>query len=183
MHHVTLDRTRAHDRDLHHQIIEIARPEARQHAHLCAAFHLEHTDGISLAQHVINFGLFRRDVGKSQLLSAAMLLDQVESLADAGQHAKRQNIDLQHTKGIEIILVPFDDRAILHRRILDRHIVVEIAPRDDEATDMLRQVTGKTHQLARKGNGLAEPTVTGIEAGLADMLLNDIVLAPSPDGF
>ena len=50
-----------------------------------------------------------------------MLLDQRKGLADAGQHAERQDIDLQNAERVEIVLVPFDDGAVLHRRVLDRH--------------------------------------------------------------
>ncbi len=181
MHHVALDRAGADDRDLHHQVVEIARLEARQHAHLRPAFHLEHADGIRLAQHVVDFGLFRRDVGEGQLLAAAMLVDQVEALADAGQHAERQHIDLQHAQGIEIVLVPFDDGAVLHRRILDRHIVVEAAAGDDEAADMLRQMAREADQRSCEREHLAQARLIGIEAGLADMLLDDVFLAPAPD--
>ena len=46
MHHVALDRTRTHDRDLDDEVIEFLRLQTRQHRHLCAAFDLEHADRI-----------------------------------------------------------------------------------------------------------------------------------------
>ena len=182
VHHVALDRAGPDDRDLHHQIIEFTRLETRQHAHLRAAFHLEDTHGIRLAQHIVDFRLFRRDGGESQLLSA-MPLDQLKSLADAGQHAERKHIDLQHAQCIEVVLVPLDDRAVLHRRILDRHIFVEAAAGDDEAADMLRQVAREADQLLRQSDDLGKPGLFRIEAGLADMLLDDIVVTPAPDSL
>ena len=54
MHHLALDRSGANDRHLDHQIVEVARPEARQHAHLRPALDLEDTDGIGPAEHVID---------------------------------------------------------------------------------------------------------------------------------
>ncbi len=36
MHHVTLNRARAHDRDLDHQVVVLLRPQPRQHRHLRA---------------------------------------------------------------------------------------------------------------------------------------------------
>ena len=50
-----------------------------------------------------------------------MLLDQRKGLADAGQHAERQDVDLQDAERVEVVLVPFDDGAVRHRRVLDRH--------------------------------------------------------------
>ena len=41
----------------------------------------------------------------------------------------------------QIILIPLNDRAIFHRRILDWHNVVQLLARNDEAADMLREVT------------------------------------------
>ncbi len=51
-----------------------------------------------------------------------------------------EHVDLEDAERVEIVLVPLDDGAVLHRRVLDRHQLVEPAARDDEAADMLRQV-------------------------------------------
>ena len=50
MHHAALDGAGPHDRHFHHQIVEFFGLEARQHAHLGAAFHLEHADGVGPLQ-------------------------------------------------------------------------------------------------------------------------------------
>ena len=120
MHHVALDRPRPHDRDLDHEIVEFARLEPRQHRHLRAALDLEDAERVGPAQHLVDLGLLGRDRGEVET-AAVMLLDQREGLADAGQHAERQDIDLQDAERVEIVLVPFDDGAVLHRRVLDRH--------------------------------------------------------------
>ena len=60
-----------------------------------------------------------------------------EGAADAAEHAKRQHIDLQQPKRIQIILVPFDDRAPLHRRRADRAEMIQPPAGDDKAADML----------------------------------------------
>jgi hypothetical protein len=36
-----------------------------------------------------------------------MVLDQRKGLPDAGQHAERQDVDLQNAEPVEIVLVPF----------------------------------------------------------------------------
>jgi hypothetical protein len=46
MHHVALDRPRAHDRDFNHKVVEAFRLEPRQHRHLRSALDLEHADRI-----------------------------------------------------------------------------------------------------------------------------------------
>ena len=75
-----------------------------------------------------------------------MLFDQCEALAQSRQHAERQHIDFVDAEDVEIVLVPFDNGAIFHRRILDRHQFVEPILGQDEAADMLGQVTGETAQ-------------------------------------
>ena len=67
MHHVALDRTRAHDRHLDHQVVERARLQARQHRHLRARFDLEHADGVGAADHVVGGRVFRRDRRQGQV--------------------------------------------------------------------------------------------------------------------
>ena len=42
MNHVALDRSGTHDRHLHHKVVELTRPQARQHRHLRAALDLEY---------------------------------------------------------------------------------------------------------------------------------------------
>ncbi len=149
MHHVALDGARADDRDFDDEIVEAPRLEARQHAHLRPAFDLEHADGIRVAQHVVNRGDLGRHGGHRQV-PAVMAFDEIEGAADAAQHAERQHVDLEHSERVEIVLVPFDDGAIRHRRILDRHHLFQKPARDDEAADMLRQMPRKARPARRR---------------------------------
>ncbi len=66
-----------------------------------------------------------------------MVPQQGEGPANAAEHAKRQHIHLQQAERVEIVLVPFDDGAPLHRRRADRAQMVEPPAGDDEAADML----------------------------------------------
>ena len=54
MHHAALDRPRPHDGDLDHQVVEVLRFQARQHAHLRAALDLEHADAVAAAEHLVD---------------------------------------------------------------------------------------------------------------------------------
>lgn len=87
MDHIALNGSRTHDGNLNHQIIEFSGLQTWQHVHLGAAFHLKHPEGIGLTQHVVNLGIVLLD-GCKLIVFAAMLMDQIEGLADAGQHTE-----------------------------------------------------------------------------------------------
>ena len=49
---------------------------------------------------------------------------------------------------VDIVLVPFDDLAVLHRGRLDRHEIVEPVLGQHEAAGMLREMARRADQLA-----------------------------------
>ena len=59
--------------------------------------------------------------------SRVVLVQEIEAAAQAAQHAEPEDVDLEDADGVEIVLVPFDAGALLHRRILDRDHLVEPA--------------------------------------------------------
>ncbi len=146
MHHAALDRPRPHDRDLDHQIVEFLRLQARQHAHLRPALDLEDADRIGLLQHRVDLAVFLRHGGEVHL-PALMNLHQVERLAHAGEHAEPQHVDLHHPHIVDVVLVPFDEVAVFHRRGADRHAFVEPVVGQDEAADMLGEMAREADQL------------------------------------
>ena len=103
-----------------------------------------------------------------RMLHAAIARDHVERAPDRRQHAEREAIDLEQAQRVEVVLVPLDDGAVLHRRVLDRHHALEQAARDDEAADVLRQVARKAHELARQRDQPHDERIVGIEARFAD---------------
>ena len=114
MDHVALDGAWPHDGHLDHKVIEAARLQARQHRHLRAALDLEHADRIGPTQHVVDFRILGGHGGQRQRL-AVVAVDQVEGLADAGEHAQRQHVHLEHAKSVDVVLVPLDVGAVRHR--------------------------------------------------------------------
>ena len=74
-------------------------------------------------------------------------MDQIERLADAGQHAQRQHIDFHDAQRVQIVLVPFDEIAVVHRGRADGHDGVEIILGQHKAADMLGEMAGKADQL------------------------------------
>ena len=120
MHHVTLDGTGPDERDLHYEIIEATRLEARQRVHLRAALHLEHTDRIRTTQIIVH-----RLVGAIELAEVdrhtARASHIRETVLHHGEHPQPEQVDLHQPDRIEIVLLPLDDGAVLHTRGLDRH--------------------------------------------------------------
>ena len=113
-------------------------------------------------------------------LLAIVLLDQVEALAQAGQHAESQHVDLVDLQGVEIVLVPFDDGPLLHGRVLDRYQLVEPAFGEHEAADMLRKMAREAAQRCRQLERQHQPRIGGIEAGFAHMVDIDAARSHAP---
>ena len=181
MDHVALDRPRANDRNFDDEIVEAAWAKAREHVHLRPALDLEHAERIALAQHVIDPRLLARD--RRQLPPFAMMrLDQVERLADTGQHAERQHVDLEDAELLDVVLVPFDEGAIVHRAIADGHGLDQRLLGQDESADMLRQMARHADQLAREEEHAAEVRVGKIEPGLGHAIILDLRLHHPPMG-
>ncbi len=180
MHHVALDRPRANDRDLDDEIVEIPRLQARQHGHLGAALDLEDADRVGAAQHVVDRRLLGRDGGEGQV-PAVMLADEVEGLTDAGQHAESEDVDLEDVQRVDVVLVPFDEGTIGHRCVLDRHQLGERAAGDDEAADMLREMSREPDERTRQLERQAQGRIGGIEPSLAHTVVLDAIIAPAPD--
>ena len=181
VHHVTLDGTGTHDRDLDHQVVEAARPEARQHVHLGAAFDLEHADGVRTAEHVVHRWIVAGHVLEFQV-DAPVALQQRECLADAGQHAEGQHVDLHEPEGFQVVLVPFDKRAVRHGRLADRHHLAQGGAAQHEPADMLGEVAGEPDQLGGQGKGHAQARMGGVETRLTDTLFRESPLLPEGIG-
>ena len=77
MHRSALDRARADQRDLDHQVVEHPRLQPRQGGHLRARLHLEHPDGIGALQHLVNRRLAQIELGQVDL-DALVLGHQVD---------------------------------------------------------------------------------------------------------
>ncbi len=99
-----------------------------------------------------------------------MLFDHIECFAQTGKHAESKQIDLEDFKLLQIALVPFDHRAIIHRRVLNRHDVIEPVARDDEAADMLREVPRKAFEFLGEADAGHQPFIIGIKTEIAEVL-------------
>ena len=101
-------------------------------------------------------------------LRAFVLGQKIKAFAQAGEHPERQNIDFQDAERVNIILVPFDHRAILHRGILDRAQLIQPPARDDEPADMLAQMTREADDLANEFERLRQTQIRRIKTKRPD---------------
>ncbi len=177
MHHPALDRAGPDDRDLDHEVVEARGFEPRQHRLLRARLDLEHADGVGALAHRVDLGILGRDVLHREL-AAAELRHHLERAPDRRQHPERQAVDLQQAQRVEVVLVPLEDRAVGHRRVLDRHHPLDEVARDDEAADVLRQVAREAHQLVGERDQPDDHRVVRLEARLADPLGHDLAAVP-----
>jgi hypothetical protein len=96
-----------------------------------------------------------------------MALDEIEAAPDGRQHPETQHVHLEQAERVEIVLVPLDDRAVLHRRVLDRHQLGERSARNNEAADVLRQMPREAEQRACEREHPREHRPRRVEPGLA----------------
>ena len=179
MDHIALDRTGADDRDLDDKVVESIGLQPRQHVDLRPAFDLEDAERLASLEHGVGLAIPLRDVGKAVILTFPFA-QQVKRLADAGQHAQRQHIDLHQAQRVDIVLVPFDEGAIRHRGLADRHGLVEAPAHQNEAADMLREMAREAEQAHGELHGLCDHRVVGIEPGLVDLLAGDVGAPTAP---
>ena len=106
---------------------------------------------------------------------------QIECLADARQHAEAEHIDFENTQRIQVVLVPFDNRAVLHGGVLDRHHLAKGTVRHHHAARMLGQVAGKAPQFSGQPQPLAHRAVGGVETRLAQFGRADLIKGTAPD--
>ena len=113
MHHRTLNRAGANDRDLDDDIVERTWLETWQRVHLRSTLDLKHTDGIGSA-HIVVHGLIA-GVEQCQIDRHATRLPHIhEAVLQHGEHAESKQIDLDQTRGIEIVPLPLNHGAARH---------------------------------------------------------------------
>ena len=113
-------------------------------------------------------------------MQAIPVFDEFKGFADAGEHAKGEDINFQHAKRVDIILVPFDEGAVFHGGIANRHGFIEAFTRQNEAADMLREVAGEACNLACQFQHAAEQGVIGIKADFTQALFLHLLWHHAP---
>ena len=81
-----------------------------------------------------------------------MLAHQIEALMNRREHAEAQTIDLQNADLVQVVLVPLDYGAVVHRGIFDRHHLAQRPLGHHHAAHVLRQMPRKAHDLVHTVN-------------------------------
>src|SRR3954470_22509310 len=99
--------------------------------------------------------------------------EKIEGTAHAAEHADTEDVDLHDLQFLEIVLLPFDDAAIDHRRRLDRDELVEPVSGEDEAARMLAEMARRADQLPGQLQREGETGIGPVEAELLDVPFGD----------
>ena len=167
MHHLTLDRPRANERDLDDDVVEAARLETRQGVHLRAALHLEDPHRVRRAEIVVH-GLVV-EVERPQVdRVAAHRVDVLEAVLDERKHAKPEEIDLHEPHRFDVVLLPLDDGTVLHRRRLDGHDRRQRLGGEHESAHVDGPVARNVVHPFDDRRQRAHARVVGIEPGAAE---------------
>ena len=112
---------------------------------------------------------------------ALVLGEQIKAALHAGEHAKRQAIDLHKVQRVDVVLVPFDDLTVFHGGRLDRHEFVEPVMGEDEAARMLGEMTRRADQLAGEIESKTQTPVAQIEVQFLGVLRFNPFPRPAPN--
>ena len=189
MHHAALDRAGSHDGHFDHEVVELLRAKARQHRHLRAALDLEDAHGISTTERLVDLGVLSWDArepldggaaGEAALVArgvrridARLVANEVEALADRGEHAETEHVDLEKAERVDVVLVPRDDGALVHRGGLDGRDLRDVRGGEHEAADVDREMSRKALDGARERDGPSHARIgrreaDGLQARFAD---------------
>ena len=177
MNHVALDGPRPDDGHLDDQVVIIPGLQARQHRHLRPGFDLEHPHRIGFADHVVDRRVLRRKAGHG-VFAAVKAANQLEAAANRAQHPEAKHVHLQQPQVLQIVLVPLDDRAIRHGRVLDGHQPAQRPTGNDESAHMLGKVAGKPHQFPHQAGKPPDDGRPWVESRLTDLLRGDFPAVP-----
>ncbi len=179
MYHITLNGAGTNNGDLNDEVVEFCGLQAWQHRHLRPAFNLEGAKRIGLLDHFEGCRIIIRH-GSEIVFLPIPLLQHVEAALHAGKHAKCQAIHLHELHDIDIVLVPFDDLAIIHGGGFDRHQLVQPVMGQNEAARMLAVMARCADKLVGQFKGKFQATILHIEVQFLHLLFTH-PLAPAPD--
>ena len=169
MDHAAGDGSGAHDADLDHQVVVVARLQAPQHGHLGAALDLKHPHRVAAADHFKGRGVSRGH-GSQGKLPLPVPPQEIEAEVQVGEGAQPQQVYLEQAGLVHVFLVPLNDRPARHGGVLDRHQVVDGAMTQQKAPGMDGEVTWEVLNLFHQRGQMEQGRVAGIESGLPDEL-------------
>ena len=97
-----------------------------------------------------------------------MLFQQAETIVEQRETAKAEQVHFEEAEIFEILLVPLDDRAVRHRRVLDRNQPAYRLVAQKKTAGMDREMAGKVEYLVREPKKMAVQGGVRIETCLAE---------------
>ncbi len=155
MHHLGLDRARADEGNLDHQVGEAARLEPGNHVRLGPAFHLEDPHRLSPAEHIVHLRVIPWERVQSGPLPRPSF-DHGHGVLDGGQHPQPQQVDLDHPNPLQPFFIPLGDDPAGHRSWLQRHQFAQRRPGEDHSSVVDPQVTRDAVQLRHDAQEVLE---------------------------
>ena len=118
MHHAALQRARPEECDLVDQVAEVLRLMLREQVELPLRLDLEDAERLARANHVVGGNVVERqrvdvEVGRH------VAVDQLHGLAEGGQHAEAEHVELDEAERLDVVLVEGDHHDAVRGR-LDR---------------------------------------------------------------
>src|SRR3546814_7603158 len=133
---------------------------------------MKNADAVAFEQHCRNCRSVERNGLQSQLRARLFCwiegVDEIKTLADTCQTAGREHIDLHEPQSINIVLVPFNEGAVLHRCIVNGYGLVQPILGQHKPAYMLRQMARELEKLADKPMEPDHLRISGIKARLSE---------------
>ena len=141
-----LDGAGPDERDLHHEVVEGAWFEAGQGGHLGSGFHLEHAHRVTAAQHLVDLRVGEVECGQVHV-EVLVLGREVYGVAQGGEHAESEQVELDQPDGCAVVLVPLQHGPPGHACPFDGHDIRHGPVADHHAAGVDAQVSRQSHQL------------------------------------
>ena len=132
------------------QVLEAVRLGVLEHALHAARFELEHGDRLGALEQGVHGLVVERqlaDVERSLAGLRTTLVDRLDRPVDDGQRAQAEEVELDQTDLLDIVLVELGDHAVAAGFAVERRVVGQRSRRDDDAAGMLAGVAGQVLEL------------------------------------
>ena len=184
IHHLPHDRPRPDDRHLHHDVVKLPGPQARQARHLRPAFHLKHSHRVGLLQRGINRRIVLRQMRQVDFF-VIVIANEFDGILEHGHHAQAEQIDFDDAHVGAIFFVPLHHDAAGHGRGFERHHGIELPLADDHAARVLAEMARHVLHGEAQFVIFAQAGMVEVESGIAEAAVERVVLVakfPGGDG-
>ena len=168
MDHPAGDRAGTHDADLDDQIVVVAGLEPGQHRHLRAALDLKDADRVPTADQSVGPRIVGRDPMERQA-PIVMPFEQTKAQVELGQRAEPEQVHLEEPEVLQVVLVPLDHGAPGHRRVLDRHEIMDRLVAEEEAARMDREMPREVLDLCAQPGEVVVQRGGRVEPGVREL--------------